>query len=225
MAMDRRDSTTTNDAGDDYSGSSGGSGSGSNHNNTADFRGKSAPVIAAATAERADDMLGVVEIGSPSYRHRFQRYKDEDVLVVDNDIVTCDLLKRYLTRIALQPGFDDDVSTLNSPSRRLEVDACTTGQQALERIRDKGKTYALVAIDLMLGPGSPSGREVVRLLREHGYRGSIIYVTAARVGADAMLVHHLLEVGADALLLKGSPNMKTEIHKIIKELAIFKKQQ
>lgn len=149
-----------------------------------------------------------------NYSHRFQEYSTADIVVLDNDKTARSLLTRYLQR--LQVTCENEKSTNR---RHLVVKTYSTGQELLENIIQNEESYAIVTINNSLGPKSPGGREVVRQLRSGGYKGAIIYI----VGSTHYNEKHLLEVGADAILNKGTENLKHEIERLVSDLVIYDK--
>lgn len=144
-----------------------------------------------------------------SYIHRFREYFTGDVLILDDDSTAITILCHYLNRIKLKRNDRDE-------GRKLHINTCTNGIDAIERIVTNKETYAFILVDNFLGPFSPSGREVIRILRKSGYEGAIVYVTCV----PEMYKYHLIEVGTDAILFKGMPNLGTELKKLVADLTV-----
>ena len=101
----------------------------------------------------------------------------ERILVIDDDMELCELLKDYLR----PEGF--------------EVEAVHNGLHAVERVLSE--EHALAVLDVML-PGV-SGFEVLRRVREEGCRVPILMLTARGADVDRIVG---LEMGADDYLPK-----------------------
>ncbi|MCK9459078.1 MAG: response regulator [Proteobacteria bacterium] len=97
---------------------------------------------------------------------------------------------------------DDDPLLLNSICRRLEgigvysVDRASNARQAITLARNNPD---LALVDVGLGRGEPSGIDLVRDLRDEGYRGHVCMLTG---DDDAGTMLRALIAGADDYLLK-----------------------
>ncbi len=68
---------------------------------------------------------------------------------------------------------------------KMNIDTAKNGQESLDMIREQKKKYDIIFMDYMM-PGM-DGIETTRLIRESGYKGTIVVLTAnAVVGADRM---------------------------------------
>jgi CheY-like chemotaxis protein len=153
-----------------------------------------------------------------NYSQRFQRYRTADFLVLDDDGPCRALLQAYLSRIRVRSHDPTD------EGRALVCETAASGQEVLDRVLRRGETFAVITIDNYLGPRSPSGREVIRELRAGGYEGALVYITGTSTGLieseGREFECHLMEVGADALLIKGSATMKSELHRMVADLVV-----
>ena len=149
-----------------------------------------------------------------NYTHRIIEYNTADVFVLEDDTTTRTLLSGYLSRHVIKSDEEND------EGRKIKVNSCENGDELIDRIVNKNETYGFITVDFLLGKDSPSGRDVIRQLRKHGYKGCIIYLTTLNGLLDPEIEQHLIEVGADALILKGSENMIVEFKKIIKDLVV-----
>ena len=165
--------------------------------------------------------LHSTEMVSHDYTNRFQRYKDEDVLIVNKEYWEGNILKLYLEKIKIM--CPEAMMTRKEKERHVTTRVCCNGQDVLSLVKNENKTFGIIIIEYMLGPQSPSGREIIRDLRHHGYKGAIVYaINISSFPSDQeQLRHHLLEVGADAMLIKGSETMKNELKKMIRQLVLF----
>jgi CheY-like chemotaxis protein len=148
-----------------------------------------------------------------NYTHRFTEYTTADVLVLDEDNTSRALLSRYFEKLMIKS------SATTQPGRTIKVNTSVTGDDTIERVLAKKESYAFITIDYFLGPDSPDGREIIRRLRKGGYKGALVYVT----GFGDSDEQHLLEVGADAILFKGTEQLKREFGKLVTDLVIFNK--
>ena len=166
--------------------------------------------------------LKSTEMVSQDYKNRFQRYKNEDVLIVNKEYWEGNILKLYLEKMKIICPDDTNIPC-NRKERNVTTKVCCNGQDALSFVKKENKTFGIIIIEYMLGPESPSGREIIRELRHHGYKGAIVYVlNISNFPSDKeQLKQHLLEVGADAMLIKGSEAMKNELKKMIRQLVLF----
>ncbi|MDA8387879.1 MAG: response regulator transcription factor [Nitrospiraceae bacterium] len=121
----------------------------------------------------------------------------ERILVIDDDMELCELLKDYLR----PEGF--------------EVEAVHDGRQAVERALSE--EHALTVLDVML-PGA-SGFEVLRRIREGGCRIPVLMLTARGDEVDRIVG---LEMGADDYLPKPfNPRELVARIRAVKRRAVF----
>lgn len=146
------------------------------------------------------------------YSARRHQYATADVLVVEDDPTSRLLLCNFLSLITVRSNDPND------EGRKLQCVPCVDGNEAIRRIQQNGETYAFITVDNLLGPDSPCGREVVRTLRECGYSGAMVYVMSASSTLDIEFENHMLEVGADAMLIKGTRSSKDELKVLVGEL-------
>ncbi len=105
-----------------------------------------------------------------------------DVLVTDDDDAFIFMIQKTLCKIASENGV------------KLNVDVASSGADALRKVLDEKKNYAVVTMDKDMGDDI-DGIETVKRLREAGYAGFVVGVSGndwstdfARVGADASMV-------------------------------------
>lgn len=149
-----------------------------------------------------------------NYINRAQDYKTADAFILEDDQLTRTLLTSYLERHVIKR--DDE----NDEGRKIKVESCENGEELIDRIVNKGETFGFITVDYLLGCESPSGRDTIRQLRNAGYEGCIVYLTSLNGLMDPAVEQHLIEVGADALILKGSENMTHEFKRLIGDLIV-----
>lgn len=164
---------------------------------------------------QAQTTLKPRQIVPMSYSYRAHKYTTGDVLIIDNDSMSSTIIFEYLRRVSIK------MNSVSGPMRHLTVQICSNGNDAINRILNKMETYAFIIIDQFLGPRSPDGREVIRCLREGGYKGAIVYVSSTIIGCTDKIERHLLSVGADGILFKGTETLKEELNRLIKDLVVF----
>jgi CheY-like chemotaxis protein len=153
-----------------------------------------------------------------SYAQRFQNYNTADFLVVDDDEPCRTILKSYISRIRVRSQDPMD------EGRNLVCETAAGTEEVLRRVLKEGQTFAAITVDNYMGSQSASGRDLIRQLRAGGYEGALVYITGT-LGVSGDLEsrdyeRHLMEVGADALLVKGSATMKSELQRIVSELVV-----
>jgi CheY-like chemotaxis protein len=147
-------------------------------------------------------------------RKRRQPYNSADVLVLDDMPEACELIARTFERM---PSIT--LAGKNDEGRQLITKKCLDGNEAITRICGEEESFALITVDMNLGKDSPSGREVIRSLREAGYAGALMYLLAPHPSLqDEAYEKFMMEVGADGILLKDDPNLPSKLFQIISTL-------
>ncbi|WP_426324671.1 response regulator [Microbacterium sp. E-13] len=103
------------------------------------------------------------------------------VLLVDDDALTLELHRDYLTRIE---GFD-------------AVAECTGARAAIDAIIDRGDEFDLVLLDVTMPDGT--GLDVLRQVRARGAAVDVIAITGVR---DADIVRQMVSLGVAQYLVK-----------------------
>lgn len=144
------------------------------------------------------------------YHHRTGKYSNEDVLIVTDKLDEGQPLIEYFSRIKVRTSDPLD------EGRNLECDKSSDPEEVLEMIQEEGKTYGIIITDMFFKNDTMSGREMVRSLRKNGYDYCVVYITEA--GISERFEKHCMDVGADALLVKGTRTMKNEFCKMVEQL-------
>lgn len=148
------------------------------------------------------------------YRQRSLKYNSEDILIVCNNESFLITLSEYISKLKikssdpLDEGRNISYTFTNSPSNVVNL-------------INSGKTYGFILTDIFF-EHDMAGRELVRLARNNGYNHAIIYISEPCF--DPSIENFFMNVGADALLVKGTKTMKIEIVRLIRDL-IFRKHK
>lgn len=141
---------------------------------------------------------------------RAHDYDTADVLLIEHDVFTATLIKKYLssTRIIKESDPSDQ-------GRFLTVHHATCTSTATALI-GKGKTYGLVLLHLSKDY-TPTAHQTVKIMREMGYRGAIVFVATSKEFSDHKHIMRQSIGGSqvDGLIILGICAMKTELERYI----------
>jgi hypothetical protein len=120
-----------------------------------------------------------------------------DILVTDDDDMFIFMIQKTLTKIALENGV------------KLNIDVASNGEDALRKVVDEKRNYAVVTMDKEMGQDI-DGIETIKRMRDSGYNGLVVGIS----GSDQQGAFE--EVGADASLQKG-PALIKQVYRLIVE--------
>jgi len=120
-----------------------------------------------------------------------------DILVTDDDEAFIFMITKKLSRLAIRHGVN------------LNIDTAVNGQEALKKVLDENKNYSVVTMDKDMGEDL-DGVETIKLMREGGYAGCVLGVSASNHEED------FDNVGADKALQKG-PALLSQVTNLIVE--------
>ena len=125
-----------------------------------------------------------------------------DVLVVDDDDVFIKIIKHRLV-----------LSHMKSHGRDappLRIVTVKDGESAVKLVADEGKKFDTVIMDKEMGEDHVDGASAVRMLRERGYGGYIVGVSAKDANQESFR-----DSGADDFVYKGSKALYEDLHKLV----------
>lgn len=137
------------------------------------------------------------------------RYDTADVAVVDDDRVARRILSRFLESVRVQGP--------SGQERALRVWSTGDGEVFADWVFAEKRTFGAIFIDYMLGPNSRDGRDLTLGLRRAGYDGVICILTAAPVAYNENLRTHLMESGADRVLVKGDEGLRAAVRRVVSD--------
>lgn len=140
---------------------------------------------------------------------RVQDYNTADVLIIESDVFTATLIKKYLasTRIIKESDLDDE-------GRLLKVDHVNCTSKATALI-GKGKTYGLILLHLSQDY-TPTPHHTAKIMREMGYKGAIVFVaTGKEFSNNRSIMREAIGSDVDGLIILGLSMMKTELERYI----------
>lgn len=141
---------------------------------------------------------------------RAHDYDTADVLLIEHDVFTATLIKKYLssTRIIKESDPSDQGRFLT-----VQHATCTSTATALV---GKGKTYGLVLLHLSK-EYTPTAYQTVKIMREMGYKGAIVFVATNKEFTDHKHIMRQSIGGSqvDGLIILGICAMKTELERYI----------
>lgn len=140
---------------------------------------------------------------------RVQDYDTADVLIIESDVFTATLIKKYLasTRIIKESDPDDE-------GRLLKVDHVNCTSKATALI-GKGKTYGLILLHLSQDY-TPTPHHTAKIMREMGYKGAIVFVaTGKEFSHHRAIMREAIGSNVDGLIILGLSMMKTELERYI----------
>jgi CheY-like chemotaxis protein len=143
------------------------------------------------------------------YKSRALPYNADDILIVCNSSTSTGPLSRYFTRMKVRTADPLD------EGRNITCACTTSPSEAAELIVHGGHTYGFILTDLFFDD-EMSGRELVRIIRGSGYSNAIIYLVDS--GIEESMENNFMNVGADALLVKGTKTMKVEFTRLVRDL-------
>jgi hypothetical protein len=161
------------------------------------------------------------------YKKRFRSYNSADVLVVDENVVSMEHTRVKASKIVIKTRHatrDHQIGYFGDDGRNTTVNCCYSATTAIERLLNKGETYALVVVNNVIGGRRGGYKEFVRSLRTHGYKHAIAVIWSDTCTyKDSSDAYHC-EV--DSVLVHNTKTVTLELTKLVAALSIrFRNQK